>query len=85
MKTKVKFYVASYAPVEEDEQPHREVLAVFVDEVHDGYIDCYAHLGQHSTCSNSFLRENCRIASKEEYNDLFNELTNLVGYNLEVL
>ena len=46
----------------------------------------YSHLGQHCAVSQSFLAENCRkINDKEEYQDLFNELTNLVGYNLNVL
>lgn len=82
--------MATYEPYEADEQPTKEVLAVFVDTKQEMTYDnigfeCYAHLGQHSTCSESFLRENCREATKEEYQDLFNELTNLVGYNLNVL
>ena len=34
---------------------------------------------------NFILREKCRKATTEEYQDLFNELTNNVGYNLNIL
>ena len=92
-KTNVQFYLATYDANESDEQPYKEVIAVFTDTkqdiVYNGNNDdgfeCYAHLGQHSTCSKSFLREICRKATKEEYQDLFNELTNNVGYNLNIL
>ena len=88
--TNVKFYMATYEPYEADEQPTKEVVAVFVDEV-QGVINgerhflSYAQIGQHSECSESFLRESCRKATEKEYKELFNELTNLVGYNLNVL
>ena len=88
-KTNVQFYLATYDANESDEQPYKEVLAVFVDEkikgVKEVIFECYVSLGQHSTCSESFLAEKCRKATKEEYQDLFNELTNSVGYNLNVL
>ena len=86
-KTNVQFYVATYEAIEEDEQPFKEVLAVFVDEA-EGIKDlfsCYAHLGQHSICSQSFLEEKCKKATKEQYQELFNELENQVGYNLKVI
>lgn len=88
IQTEVKFYVATYEANEYGEQ-YEEVIAVFVDEwmLQDDELifDCYVHTGQHSTCSQDFLRENCRKAKKEEYQDLFNELENLVGYNLKVI
>lgn len=89
-KTNVAFYMATYEPIEADEQPYKEVIAVFIDEVEavvngEKHFICYAHLGQHSICSQSFLAEKCRKATKEESQDLFNELTNSVGYNLNVL
>jgi hypothetical protein len=90
--TNVAFYIASYPADEVDEQPFTEVLAVFVDEKIDYdlvskeiYLNCYSHVGQHSICSQSFLRENCRKATKEEYQELFNELENSVGYKLKVV
>jgi hypothetical protein len=88
--TNVKFYMATYEPNESDEQPYREVVAVFVDEEEnskfgDKCFSCYAHLGQHSTCSQSFLAENCKeITDQEVYLELYNELLNL-GYNLNVV
>lgn len=89
--TNVQFYLATYDANESDEQPYKEVVAVFIDEEQESYGDinkcfsCYVNLGQHSVCSESFLREKCRKATTEEYQDLFNELTNSVGYNLNVL
>lgn len=87
-KTNVQFYVATYEAIEEDEQPFKEVLAVFIDKgtkTHeDTLFDCYAHLGQHSICAESFLAEKCKKATKKQYQELFNELTSL-NYNLEVL
>jgi hypothetical protein len=83
--TNVAFYIASYSA------DFTEVLAVFVDEIEtnkpkdDVYFSCYAHLGQHSTCSQSFIAENCRKATQEEYQELFNELENSVGYKLKVV
>jgi len=61
--TNVSFYIATYEPIEADEQPTKEVLAVFTDEVEavvngEKHFLCYAHLGQHSTCSQLFLAEN---------------------------
>lgn len=91
--TNVQFYLATYDANESDEQPYREVLAVFVDEIeNDRYgvgkcFSCYAHLGQHSTCSQGFLREKCRkinVNSTEEYQDLKTELES-IGYNLNIV
>ena len=88
--TNVSFYLATYVPQESDEQPYREVLAVFVDEEEnsrygDKCFSCYAHLGQHSTCSQSFLAEKCKkITEKEQYQELFNELES-IGYKLNVV
>ena len=91
-ETNVSFYLATYEANELDEQPYKEVIAVFVDEEennrygdNDKHFSCYAHLGQHSTCSQSFLAQNCRKATEKEYKELFNELTNSVGYNLNVI
>jgi hypothetical protein len=88
--TNVAFYIASYPAEELDEQPFTEVLAVFVDEIEavvngEKHLGCYARLGQHSTCCESFIAENCRKASQEEYQELFNELENSVGYKLKVV
>ena len=87
-KTKVKFYIATYKDSKDDEQPFKEVVAVFVDEIEnsrfgDKCYSCYAHLGQHSTCSQSFLAQNCKKATENEYKELFNELTQ-IGYNLKL-
>lgn len=85
MKTKVKFYMVTYEPIEEGEIATEEVVAVFVDNKFESLLECYSSLGQHSYCSSSFIAENCRKATEKEYKGLYNELTNLVEYNLEVL
>lgn len=87
-KTEVTFYVATYEP-NDNEEPYTEVIAVFVDtksgRLNNITFDSYAHLGQHSICSQSFIAENCRKANKTEYKDLFNELEDSVGYNLKIV
>jgi hypothetical protein len=68
--TNVSFYLATYEPNEADEQPTKEVLAVFVDESittdKDTMFDCYVHNGQHSICSQSFLAEKCKKITEKE-------------------
>lgn len=44
---------------------------------------CYAHIGQHSTCSVGWYREKTRPAKPEEYESLARELQSL-GYRLDV-
>lgn len=88
-KTEVTFYVATYEP-NDNEEPYTEVIAVFVNEIEavvngEKHFSSYAHLGQHSICSQSFIAENCRKANETEYKDLFNELENSVGYNLKIV
>ena len=63
----------------------REVTAVFVDTGNFRMKECYAHMGQHSTCGVDWIADTTRPATKKEYQELFNELENAVGYNLEVL
>jgi hypothetical protein len=99
--TNVQFYIATYPGFEGDEQPTKEVLAVFVDEkyysednigygrvtkkdVENTFVG-YVHNGQHTAVCKEFIVQNCRKASQEEYQELFNELENLVGYNLNVI
>ena len=85
-ETEVTFYVATYEPNESDEQPYTEVIAVFYPKlVNSNNYSCYAHLGQHSVCSQSFIAENCRKANETEYKELCNELENVVGYNLKIV
>ena len=78
MKTPVKFLIHS-----EDED--NTVFALFPTLKES--LNCvlsYAHIGQHSECSLEYARE-CYEATREQYNDLYHELTSLVGYNLKVL
>ena len=62
-----------------------ELIAYFPRIVGDnsGNKTCYAHIGQHSACSPLYAKE-CRYAKKPEYEALYNELVNSVGYVLKV-
>ena len=64
-----------------------DLFALFIEfnEVKEClYFDtCYSHIGQHSSIHIDYIKE-CRFAFPEEYEDLKNELTNLVGYDLQV-
>jgi hypothetical protein len=42
-------------------------------------------IGQHSSADYHYVVKQTKLASKEQYNDLYNELTNSVGYDLRVL
>lgn len=80
-KTEVTFYKAIY-----DTDDDTEIIAVFYPKLgNSNNYECYAHLGQHSICSESFLARFCRKATEMEYKELFNELENSVGYNLEII
>lgn len=76
MKTKVTFLY---------EANSRDVFAFFPTTICmiTGFYDSYSHIGQHSQCSIEYVRE-CREASPEDYAPLYKELTELIGYDLEV-
>lgn len=44
----------------------------------------YEHVGQHSECSLEYANE-CYEANADQYEKLYIELTNYVGYDLKVL
>jgi hypothetical protein len=80
--TKVKFYMS---------KPNRdsdsEVYAVFVDKKYpydNNLIECYATIGQHALAHIDYINESTE-ATKDQYQELYNELTGMVGYNLIVL
>lgn len=43
-------------------------------------ITCYAHIGQHDGACVDYYINQTKPATKEQYEPLLNELTNLVGY-----
>ena len=66
-----------------------DVIALFPDykcqEMHgETMIDSYMHEGQHSH-SHIDLLEELEDATTTEYKELFEELTNLIGYELNVI
>lgn len=72
-KERVKFYIKN-----------NEVLAYFPDmEFSEGLKTCYAHIGQHSACHPSYVK-NAKRASVTEYTPLLQELQ-AIGYDLIVI
>jgi hypothetical protein len=63
--------------------PDGEVIALFPEMPESYLIMSYMHVGQHGTASKGIV-QSTKLASPEEYNDLFNELSGL-GYNLEIV
>lgn len=63
----------------------REVTAVFTDSGNYKMKDCYAHEGQHGVCAVDWVDEECRPATYDEYKALYDEMTDLVGYDIEVV
>jgi hypothetical protein len=66
-----------------------ECTAVFVAEPHDvygRYIVCYAHVGQHSSCSWDWVAKNTVPATPDQYASLLAELEgDTYGYRLRVV
>ena len=65
-----------------------DLFALFLDNEQrvfkqDYFFTSYSHIGQHSDCALDYVKE-CRFALPKEYEGLKNELTNLVGYDLQV-
>lgn len=60
-------------------------VAIFPTEpASPGYMTCYAHVGQHSSCSRAYVR-GTRPASPEEYASLKRELEAApYGYKLDI-
>lgn len=76
--TRVKFLIHP-----EDET--RTVFALFTDlKEGTNTVLSYEHVGQHSQCSLEYADE-CYEAAPDKYEALHKELTNLVGYDLEVI
>ena len=64
-----------------------EIDAIFPEIIgtHDPYtMSCYAHIGQHSTCSMCHVWYNTIKPTEEEIQPLKKELEELFGYNLDI-
>ena len=63
-----------------------ELFAFFPDIEADnqGNKLSYAHIGQHSACSIEYANEATK-ATTDEYQSLYNELTKVIDYKLNVL
>lgn len=76
MKTKVIFY----------KEPETGILAVFPDErfgIGSAFQNCYSHIGQHSGCHPSYVKE-LEEAEIRDYQDLLRELVS-IGYDLIIM
>ena len=71
-----------------DKGPEHDVYAVFPEIPFSigGTDDCmiYAHCGQHGSASIDYVRES-KPANFQQYQDLYYELTNDVGYDLDIV
>jgi hypothetical protein len=60
----------------------RQITAVFPElETCSGFMTCYAHVGQHGSCSLGWMHGSTRPATPAEYKALAAELRS-IGYNL---
>ena len=63
-----------------------DIIAFFPDlEANFGRVVCYEHVGQHGEADILFYKYNTKKAKPEEYEALYRELTDLVGYDLRVM
>lgn len=60
-----------------------EVIAFFPETYKDGFLECYAHNGQHSTAELTYYWTTIK-AKPLEYEGLAKELTELYDYQLEI-
>jgi len=49
-----------------------------------GDVTCYAHVGQHGAADYNYCLQKSKLASPDEFKDLFTELESL-GYNLNII
>jgi hypothetical protein len=64
-----------------------DIIALFPYIIgdHMGNILCYQQIGQHGAADYNAVIKQTTLATPEEYEDLFNELTNHFGYNLKII
>ena len=64
-----------------------QVIALMPHEVDDmlGNVNCYMHVGQHSTADYNHIIATTKLATPREYADLLNELEKGFGYNIKVV
>ena len=61
-----------------------DLVAVFMDNYPSEVLECYCHLGQHSTCTREWLDTCTREATYDEYSDLLDELMDIY-YDCDVV
>lgn len=63
-----------------------EIIAFFpyIDGTNYDTMMSYMHVGQHSEANLNYYHE-CKTAAPEEYKPLYDELENIIGYNLKVI
>lgn len=65
---------------------NKEVFALFPHEVvtYDGNVNCYQHIGQHSSADYKHYIAQSKPADKDSYKSLKKELEN-IGYDLNIV
>ena len=76
MKTKVIF---------RKDKHDNTITAFFPETYKHGQLTCYEHIGQHGNADIMYYLTETKKATPEEYQELYNELQNLVGYDLRVM
>ncbi len=62
------------------------VIAIFPDELgnmNPATCSSYQAIGQHGACAPDFIIQNSKLATPEQYQPLFDELTS-IGYSLKI-
>ena len=91
VQTKVAFFIDKKRKrLSDGHYLEKEVTAAFVDDkphniCDNQLIDSYAHVGQHSTAAIEYFAKDCRPATYDEYKPLYDEMNELVGYDMEVV
>lgn len=63
-----------------------DIVAIFpgiAADYNGTYCMCYEHIGQHGSCSYSYMMNITSPATEGEYMDLYKELIN-VGYDMQI-
>lgn len=63
--------------------PNGDIIALFID-YQCGRVMSFEHIGQHGEADYGYVVDHTVPATSEEYGALYNELTHVYGYNLEI-
>ena len=84
MNENVENVIFCKSPLDRDFEEIYAVFNPYSDNSKKNTLEGYAHIGQHTEIHTDYIRESL-IATYQEYKELYEELTNLIGYKLNVL